>query len=436
MEKKWTKSEKMLLVVAVLSLSFLMTIMFVPLNGFTEIWDDGFSYIVRESGFEYLFFGAWDYTESVSALASAVTIASWVVSLILVAVIILACIKFSKNKNIIILSTIAVAFLFAVVYMIVGFVTTNEVTKFYDNPISEYYFPANAHTLSYFPVIVQFVLLGLGCLFFYMGKKEQVLTMESKDEVEATYKLDIKVGNNSNIASKVLLIVAIVSVTFFAAIVCVPLAKFAVTEDGAVSDTTSIYGFNALFGGLGSRFARSGIIAASVISWIVFSMFEVLLVMLILAVTVFRKKKAKKVILFTIIAVAMFFAIAYMIAGFVTADAVADFYESERHVRSISRDPYTGNWIYDYYYVSIRTKNVYTLAYFPAIIQTVCFALGLVALIKVVDNDPMKSAVKQTVVTSSNTPVVDDIKRFKELLDMGAITQEEYDAKKKELLGL
>ena len=31
---------------------------------------------------------------------------------------------------------------------------------------------------------------------------------------------------------------------------------------------------------------------------------------------------------------------------------------------------------------------------------------------------------------------INDIKRLKELLDIGAITQEEFDAKKKELLGL
>ena len=30
----------------------------------------------------------------------------------------------------------------------------------------------------------------------------------------------------------------------------------------------------------------------------------------------------------------------------------------------------------------------------------------------------------------------DEIKKFKELLDMGVITQEEFDAKKKQLLGL
>lgn len=35
-----------------------------------------------------------------------------------------------------------------------------------------------------------------------------------------------------------------------------------------------------------------------------------------------------------------------------------------------------------------------------------------------------------------NSLIVEDIKRFKELLDMGAITQEEYDKKKKELLNL
>jgi len=38
--------------------------------------------------------------------------------------------------------------------------------------------------------------------------------------------------------------------------------------------------------------------------------------------------------------------------------------------------------------------------------------------------------------TISNVSVADDIKKFKELLDMEAITQDEFDAKKKQLLGL
>jgi len=41
-----------------------------------------------------------------------------------------------------------------------------------------------------------------------------------------------------------------------------------------------------------------------------------------------------------------------------------------------------------------------------------------------------KTAPKKTV------SVADEIKKFKELLDAGAITQKEYDTKKKELLGL
>ena len=42
--------------------------------------------------------------------------------------------------------------------------------------------------------------------------------------------------------------------------------------------------------------------------------------------------------------------------------------------------------------------------------------------------------VKQVVVQQNNA--ADELKKFKELLDMGAITQEEYDAKKKQILDL
>jgi hypothetical protein len=37
---------------------------------------------------------------------------------------------------------------------------------------------------------------------------------------------------------------------------------------------------------------------------------------------------------------------------------------------------------------------------------------------------------------ATTTSAADELKKFKELLDIGAITQEEFDAKKKELLGL
>ncbi|MBR2715095.1 MAG: SHOCT domain-containing protein, partial [Ruminococcus sp.] len=43
---------------------------------------------------------------------------------------------------------------------------------------------------------------------------------------------------------------------------------------------------------------------------------------------------------------------------------------------------------------------------------------------------------RSTVVATGPISAADEIKKFKELLDMGVITQEEFDAKKKQLLGL
>ena len=42
----------------------------------------------------------------------------------------------------------------------------------------------------------------------------------------------------------------------------------------------------------------------------------------------------------------------------------------------------------------------------------------------------------QTTVSAYATSTADEIKKYKELLDLGIITQEEFDAKKKQLLGL
>ena len=46
---------------------------------------------------------------------------------------------------------------------------------------------------------------------------------------------------------------------------------------------------------------------------------------------------------------------------------------------------------------------------------------------------PGKSAVVEDIISSSKA---DELKKYKELLDSGVITQEEFDAKKKQLLGL
>ena len=45
-------------------------------------------------------------------------------------------------------------------------------------------------------------------------------------------------------------------------------------------------------------------------------------------------------------------------------------------------------------------------------------------------------AYKMNPTESKPTDSIDELKRYKELLDTGVITQEEFDAKKKQLLGL
>ena len=48
----------------------------------------------------------------------------------------------------------------------------------------------------------------------------------------------------------------------------------------------------------------------------------------------------------------------------------------------------------------------------------------------------LKEKAKQPIAAASVGSAADEILKFKELLDMGVITQEEFDAKKKQLLGL
>ena len=51
-------------------------------------------------------------------------------------------------------------------------------------------------------------------------------------------------------------------------------------------------------------------------------------------------------------------------------------------------------------------------------------------------NRQKKNSEPTTPSVASSTFNADELKKFKELLDMGVITQEEFDAKKKQLLGL
>lgn len=60
----------------------------------------------------------------------------------------------------------------------------------------------------------------------------------------------------------------------------------------------------------------------------------------------------------------------------------------------------------------------------------------IVSLLNVVSNDAQSDA-PQPIISAPATPsAADELLKFKQLLDVGAITQDEYDAKKKQLLGL
>lgn len=81
-------------------------------------------------------------------------------------------------------------------------------------------------------------------------------------------------------------------------------------------------------------------------------------------------------------------------------------------------------------------KNLYTASYFPLIIQSVLL-IGYLICNKCIRDIPFSER-KKEIVTSDEfrtmTERVTLLKQYKELLDDGVITQEEYDAKKKELL--
>ena len=91
------------------------------------------------------------------------------------------------------------------------------------------------------------------------------------------------------------------------------------------------------------------------------------------------------------------------------------------------------------------------LSYIPAIIAFLLYCVSIRAGYKAVEASEraVQQAVYETptqafaydrqpnlVASSRSANATDEIKKYKELLDMGAITQEEFDAKKKQLLGL
>lgn len=70
---------------------------------------------------------------------------------------------------------------------------------------------------------------------------------------------------------------------------------------------------------------------------------------------------------------------------------------------------------------------------FPTAIFEVCM-IGVV-VIGFAKRSTLIAGLPKTVEVKQESTKADELKKYKELLDSGAITQEEYDAKKKELLG-
>lgn len=85
------------------------------------------------------------------------------------------------------------------------------------------------------------------------------------------------------------------------------------------------------------------------------------------------------------------------------------------------------------------------------LIGSVCLAvlgicliiIGIIQLMMVIstnrrikEKNIMQQQIDSKQINQHKESAADEIKKYKELLDMGAITQQEYDAKKKQLLGI
>lgn len=85
-------------------------------------------------------------------------------------------------------------------------------------------------------------------------------------------------------------------------------------------------------------------------------------------------------------------------------------------------------------FISTETKKdsfIYTSSFNFA--QQILSMLNIICQSNSTEN---RKEIQEQLTSNSNFSVTDEIKKYKELLDMGAITQEEYERKKKELLNL
>ena len=87
----------------------------------------------------------------------------------------------------------------------------------------------------------------------------------------------------------------------------------------------------------------------------------------------------------------------------------------------------------------IDIDTAYVIVAFLLLIAIVVLSIvkrTSVGVQRVEDDEQLSSSNVSEGLHNANKDDLEDLKKLKELLDMGAITQEEFDAKKKELLGL
>jgi len=448
--KKW-KNEKWLTIIAIFAILFLVPIMFVPLVKYTMVWKYAGSLEAVDTGRSILLYGNDEYSEIIVNLVSVFMIASWVLPAILIGLIILARVKMWDNENTIVFASIATTFLFTVIYMVLGFIITNNFMEFYKNPYE--IVVKNVYTLSYIPAILQLVFLGLGTIFFINIKKAikspdlvgEIKTVKdhsraSKSNLVA--KRDIsKKGKWKN--EKITTFISIISIVLITAIIFVPITNY----DIYINDTLygidhnrgmAIYGYDLLF--TNPSVIVGGFKVVSIIfAWVIFVTTIAMIVGLILSFTKLKNTKAQKIMQLVVVGSACTCAFFYMIVGILSTVGVDKYHDFSTYYQ------------YGYYWTTTTEAiNEFTIAYIPLILQAVCLVFVLVNFFKnrkelvcvknseetIVANETLTNTPNQKIVSTVNASIIEDIKKFKELLDMGAITQEEYDAKKKELLGL
>ena len=94
-------------------------------------------------------------------------------------------------------------------------------------------------------------------------------------------------------------------------------------------------------------------------------------------------------------------------------------------IKFVSTENRNDDILFFYNYNSSKLDNAY---------KSICESIDTVA--QSVAQKEMEQQSASQPITSTQTSIADEILKFKQLLDMGAITQEEFDAKKKELLNL